>query len=86
MKLTVVPMVRARHGFGGWIEMIARLGRVNRGGNAIVSIATTPPAVSMVVRLQPPGQPDTSTPGGRVNGTPITKVFGATGSRWTVTT
>jgi hypothetical protein len=54
VNVTVVPIVRARQGPGGWIEMIARLGSANRlaepGGVWNVSIVTRPPLVSIVVR------------------------------------
>ena len=90
VKVTVVPTVRTRHGLGGWIEMIARLGKAKRlggpGGIWIVSIMTRPPAVSMVVRVHPPGQAATKAPAGIVNGTPTTKVLGVIGSRCTLTT
>ena len=70
------------------IEMTAMLGSVKRpkwlGG--IVSMMISPPLVSSVVRVQPPGQLDTRTPAGTVNGAPMTKVFGEVGVRWTVTT
>ncbi len=50
----VFPLVPARQGLGGWIEMIARFGNVNRlggpGGYCNVSMMTRPPLVAMVVR------------------------------------
>jgi len=55
VNTTVVPLVVARHGLGGWIEMIARFGRAVRpggpGGIWKVSMLTRPPAVSMDVRV-----------------------------------
>lgn len=83
----MVPVVVARQGPGGWIEMMARLGRVELpsrpGRNWNVSMATRPPGVSMVVRAQAIRQ---GGPGGMLNGIPKASVLGVLGARWTVTT
>jgi hypothetical protein len=54
VKTTVVPVVWTRHGLGGWIEMIARLGSEKRaggpGGMTTVSMFTTPADVTTVAR------------------------------------
>jgi hypothetical protein len=66
--------------------MIARLGRAFRaggpGGIWKVSTVTVPAAVSTdaVLRMQPPGQPDTGPPVGKVNGNPSTSVWDRAGS------
>lgn len=55
VNTTVVPLVRARQGPGGWMEMMARFGNAKRfgepGGVWNVSMMTRPPLVSMVVRV-----------------------------------
>ena len=57
VNTTVVPLVRTRHGPGGWMETTARSGRANEfaapGGARNVSMFTTPPAVVMLVRAYP---------------------------------
>ena len=55
VNTTVVPVVSARQGLGGWIEMIARLRKAQRkggpGGIMKVSMVTNPPVVSRDVRV-----------------------------------
>src|SRR5690242_12790669 len=86
VNTTVVPLVRTRHGPGGWMEMIARSGRANEfaapGGARNVSMFTTPPAVVMLVRAYP-GSP--GGPGGMANGIPMTRVLATVGVSCTVT-
>ena len=51
VKTTVLPVVRTRHGLGGWIDTTTRLGSWNRpAGHTTVSIVTRPPAVAIEVR------------------------------------
>src|SRR5580704_13312270 len=87
VNTTVVPLVRTRHGPGGWMETITRSGRANEfaapGGARNVSMFTTPPAVLMLVRAYP-GR--VGGPGGKTNGIPMTRVLGAAGVSCTVTT
>src|ERR1700722_17120531 len=87
VNTTVVPLVRTRHGPRGWMETTARSGRANpfaaAGGVRNVSTFTTPPAVAMLVRAYPGS---VGGPGGKANGIPMTRVFGAVGGSCTVTT
>src|ERR1700733_2955410 len=87
VNTTVVRLVRTRHGPGGWMETIARLGRANPfaapGGARNVSMSTTPPAVVMLVRAYPGSA---AGPGGMANGIPMTRVLGAVGVSCTETT
>ena len=80
VNTTVVPLVRTRHGPGGWMETIAKGGRANElaaaGGARNVSMFTTPPAVAMLVRAYP-GR--FGGPGGMANGIPMTRVPGEAG-------